>query len=70
VQHDRDECGLLGVHAQDFTWCELTQRGKVGLVIPLSAAVPTICGSVLWNYPLILVLQIKTQHNSWDLVRT
>jgi hypothetical protein len=29
VQHDRDEFGLLGVNAQDFTWCELAQKGKV-----------------------------------------
>jgi hypothetical protein len=44
--------------------------GKVGAVIPLSAVVPTICGSVLRNCPLIIVLQIKTQHNSWNLVST
>jgi hypothetical protein len=31
---------------------------------------PTICGSVLQNCPLILILQIKIQYNSWNLVST
>jgi hypothetical protein len=44
--------------------------GKVGVVVPLGAVEPTICGSLLRNGPLVLVLQIKTQHNSWNLVST
>jgi hypothetical protein len=31
---------------------------------------PTICGPVLRNCPLILNLQMKTQQNSWNFVST
>jgi hypothetical protein len=59
----------MPVHGTLLGW-NLHRGAKVGAVIPLGAAVPTICGPLLRNRPLILLLQIKTQHNSWNLVST
>jgi hypothetical protein len=42
--------------------------GKVGATVPIGAAMPTIC--VAPESPPNLSLQIKTQHNSWNLVST
>jgi hypothetical protein len=70
IQHDCDDFGLLRAGTWDYTRCEPEWWCKVGLGVSLGATMPTLCGLVLRNSSLILNLQIKSQHNSWNLVST
>jgi hypothetical protein len=66
----RDDFGVLGAGAWDYTWCEPEWWHKVGSGVPLCTVVPTLFGPMPQNCSLILILQIKPQHNLWNRVST
>jgi hypothetical protein len=56
IQHVRDKFSRLVAGTWILTRCEPTEDGKVGPAVPLGVAVATICGLVLQNCPLILIM--------------